>query len=216
MRFISLLQEATHGILDLNDAAKLLLVQKRRIYDITNVLEGIGLVSKISKNKVASRCCLFQKPSTLKLKQSEAHHAMKVFRVQSNVDKMESNIHKMLSDEELETFLYVFEFELDSSLRVSDELFVAARAPHEAILQVPNPVEGDTPHYQLLLQSESGPVEVYTSSKTHAPVIRDNVPARDQDDSPDELPISRNMAGYTFEHFFPPLVQVAQLYEDKT
>jgi hypothetical protein len=158
---------------------------------------------------------------------------MKVFRVQSNVDKMESNIHKMLSDEELEvrasgcsiqyqidtifqTFLYVFEFELDSSLRVSDELFVAARAPHEAILQVPNPVEGDTPHYQLLLQSESGPVEVYTSSKTHAPVIRDNVPARDQDDSPDELPISRNMAGYTFEHFFPPLVQVAQLYEDKT
>ena len=101
---------------------------------------------------------------------------MKVFRVQSNVDKMESNIHKMLSDEELEvrasgcsiqyqidtifqTFLYVFEFELDSSLRVSDELFVAARAPHEAILQVPNPVEGDTPHYQLLLQSESGPVK---------------------------------------------------------
>lgn len=27
-------------------------VQKRRIYDITNVLEGIGLICKESKNKI--------------------------------------------------------------------------------------------------------------------------------------------------------------------
>jgi hypothetical protein len=27
-------------------------VQKRRIYDITNVLEGIGLIEKTSKNKI--------------------------------------------------------------------------------------------------------------------------------------------------------------------
>lgn len=27
-------------------------VQKRRIYDITNVLEGIGYIEKISKNKI--------------------------------------------------------------------------------------------------------------------------------------------------------------------
>jgi transcription factor E2F3 len=35
---------------DLNDAASLLAVQKRRIYDITNVLEGIGLIEKTVKN----------------------------------------------------------------------------------------------------------------------------------------------------------------------
>ena len=38
--------------MDLNDAAVTLSVQKRRIYDITNVLEGIGLVDKRSKNKI--------------------------------------------------------------------------------------------------------------------------------------------------------------------
>lgn len=27
-------------------------VQKRRIYDITNVLEGIGLICKVSKNNI--------------------------------------------------------------------------------------------------------------------------------------------------------------------
>jgi transcription factor E2F3 len=38
--------------MDLNDAAKSLGVQKRRIYDITNVLEGISLIEKRSKNMI--------------------------------------------------------------------------------------------------------------------------------------------------------------------
>lgn len=38
--------------MDLNDSVKMLKVQKRRIYDITNVLEGIGYIEKISKNRV--------------------------------------------------------------------------------------------------------------------------------------------------------------------
>lgn len=51
-RFLSLLQNAENGILDLNQASVTLAVQKRRIYDITNVLEGIGLLKKISKNNI--------------------------------------------------------------------------------------------------------------------------------------------------------------------
>jgi sugar-specific transcriptional regulator TrmB len=42
-------------VLDLNIAASKLEVQKRRIYDITNVLEGIGLIEKKSKNNVQWR-----------------------------------------------------------------------------------------------------------------------------------------------------------------
>ena len=42
-------------MLDINQAAEQLGVQKRRIYDITNVLEGTGLVVKVSKNKVQWR-----------------------------------------------------------------------------------------------------------------------------------------------------------------
>lgn len=51
-RFLGLLQSAENGILDLNLASVTLAVQKRRIYDITNVLEGIGLLKKISKNNI--------------------------------------------------------------------------------------------------------------------------------------------------------------------
>ena len=50
--FLTLLQTSKDGTVDLKMAAELLNVQKRRIYDITNVLEGIGLVSKKFKNTV--------------------------------------------------------------------------------------------------------------------------------------------------------------------
>lgn len=39
-------------VLNLNEAAELLHVQKRRIYDITNVLEGVNLLHKTSKNNI--------------------------------------------------------------------------------------------------------------------------------------------------------------------
>ena len=51
-KFVKLLRDSDEGILDLNFAAEKLEVQKRRIYDITNVLEGIGLIEKNSKNNV--------------------------------------------------------------------------------------------------------------------------------------------------------------------
>lgn len=40
------------NLLDLNEAATVLKVHKRRIYDITNVLEGIGYIQKVHKNVI--------------------------------------------------------------------------------------------------------------------------------------------------------------------
>jgi transcription factor E2F3 len=51
-RFVVLLKESPDGVLDLNHAAATLDVQKRRIYDITNVLEGINLIEKKGKNNI--------------------------------------------------------------------------------------------------------------------------------------------------------------------
>ncbi|EDW80262.1 uncharacterized protein Dwil_GK21054 [Drosophila willistoni] len=44
-KFVELMK-ANGGTIDLKEATKILDVQKRRIYDITNVLEGIGLIDK--------------------------------------------------------------------------------------------------------------------------------------------------------------------------
>jgi transcription factor E2F3 len=51
-RFVKLIKEAPEGSMDLNTASIILDVQKRRIYDITNVLEGIGLIEKLAKNNI--------------------------------------------------------------------------------------------------------------------------------------------------------------------
>lgn len=51
-KFVGLLRGTSGNTLDLNRAALELGVQKRRIYDITNVLEGIGLLQKQGKNNV--------------------------------------------------------------------------------------------------------------------------------------------------------------------
>lgn len=50
--FVALLNDSEDGTLDRNTAADTLKVKKRRIYDITNVLEGVGLLVKKSKNIV--------------------------------------------------------------------------------------------------------------------------------------------------------------------
>jgi hypothetical protein len=51
-RFTALVARSNTQLVDLNEAAELLGVRKRRIYDITNVLEGIGLIEKSSKNTI--------------------------------------------------------------------------------------------------------------------------------------------------------------------
>ena len=52
-KFIQLIRDSKDNLsVDLNEAAGQLNVQKRRIYDITNVLEGIGLIEKTIKNKI--------------------------------------------------------------------------------------------------------------------------------------------------------------------
>ena len=73
-KFMTLLQESQNGVLDLRNVCQTLFQnikhknyffifkqklvdsipprQKRRVYDITNVLEGIGLIEKYSKNSI--------------------------------------------------------------------------------------------------------------------------------------------------------------------
>jgi hypothetical protein len=52
-KFMKLLQESPSGVLDLRSLVKSIPTrQKRRVYDITNVLEGIGLIEKYSKNSI--------------------------------------------------------------------------------------------------------------------------------------------------------------------
>lgn len=60
-KFIDLLENSPDGVIDLNVASVQLNVQKRRIYDITNVLEGIGILEKVSTRFAAEFNLVFKK-----------------------------------------------------------------------------------------------------------------------------------------------------------
>lgn len=47
-----MMKDSKTGTIDLNEARIIMNVKKRRIYDITNVLEGINYVAKLQKNTI--------------------------------------------------------------------------------------------------------------------------------------------------------------------
>lgn len=49
---MDLVKVSPEGVLDLNEVSRTLGVRKRRVYDITNVLDGIHLIQKRSKNLI--------------------------------------------------------------------------------------------------------------------------------------------------------------------
>lgn len=51
-RFLEVAATFPDGVLELNQVAAQLGVSKRRMYDITNVLEGVNLLQKQNKNVV--------------------------------------------------------------------------------------------------------------------------------------------------------------------
>ncbi|XP_069076526.1 transcription factor E2F5 isoform X1 [Pleurodeles waltl] len=171
-KFVTLLQEAKDGVLDLKAAADTLAVrQKRRIYDITNVLEGIGLIEKKSKNSiqwkgVGAGCntkevidrlrYLKAEIEDLDLKEKELDQ-QKLWLQQSIKNVMEDSNNKMCS--------YVTHEDICNCF--NGDTLLAIQAPSGTQLEVPIPEMGQSGQkkYQINLKSRSGPIHVLLINK---------------------------------------------------
>ncbi|KAI9013813.1 E2F/DP family winged-helix DNA-binding domain-containing protein [Phycomyces nitens] len=96
-KFVDLLQSSSHGDLDLNSAAAELKVQKRRIYDITNVLEGISLIEKNSKNHVRWTGNPSSSISHHRMDQPHSDHN-ELYRLEQRLLTLKSNNHSLLNE----------------------------------------------------------------------------------------------------------------------
>ncbi|KAK7463279.1 hypothetical protein BaRGS_00038146 [Batillaria attramentaria] len=166
-KFVGLLRSAPDGVVDLNRASEQLEVQKRRIYDITNVLEGISLIQKKSKNNIQWRGTansLSANSCTARVS-SEAvdlHSDIADLEAKENVlDQMIQNCTRQLRmlTEDTENARYPFDIRHDiRSLRsLDDQTVIAIKAPPETRLEVPDPKES----IQIWLKSTRGPIEVF-------------------------------------------------------
>ncbi|XP_077066797.1 transcription factor E2F4 [Siphateles boraxobius] len=180
-KFVTLLQEAKDGVLDLKAAADTLAVrQKRRIYDITNVLEGIGLIEKKSKNSIQWKGVgpgcntreIADKLIDLKLELEDLdrrEHELDQQRVW-----VQQSIKNVTDDSINSPLAYVTHQDLCNCFK--GDTLLAIRAPSGTQLEVPVPeshVNGQK-KYQIHLKSSAGPIEVLLVNKdpcSSSPVV---------------------------------------------
>ncbi|KAI3938465.1 hypothetical protein MKW92_038776 [Papaver armeniacum] len=172
-KFISLILEAKDGILDLNKTADILKVQKRRIYDITNVLEGIGLIEKTSKNNIRWKGLGMQMPMDLddevtKLKADIESEYDEERRLDTKIRAKQERLRSLGADENCQRFLFLTEEDIMSIPNYQNNTLIAIKAPQASSLEVPDPdevVDYPQKHFRMIVRSTTGPIDVYLVSK---------------------------------------------------
>ncbi|XP_072765346.1 transcription factor E2F5 [Anoplolepis gracilipes] len=170
-RFVTLLQKAKDGVLDLKVAADLLEVrQKRRIYDITNVLEGIGLIEKKSKNSIqwkgAGPGCNTQevgeKLTDLKeeIRKLEDHEHL----LDTHTRWIQQSIKNIENDMINRKYAYITYEDVKENFL--DQFVLGIQAPPDTELSVPNVLktvvqDDGVISYNMYLKSNSGEIKVY-------------------------------------------------------
>ncbi|XP_050746639.1 transcription factor E2F5 isoform X1 [Gymnogyps californianus] len=171
-KFVSLLQEAKDGVLDLKAAADTLAVrQKRRIYDITNVLEGIDLIEKKSKNSiqwkgVGAGCNTKEVIDRLRYLEAEIEDLeLKEKELDQQKLWLQQSIKNVMDDSTNHQFSYVTHEDICNCF--NGDTLLAIQAPCGTQLEVPIPEMGQNGQkkYQINLKSSSGPIHVLLINK---------------------------------------------------
>ncbi|XP_061870462.1 transcription factor E2F2 [Colius striatus] len=162
-KFLCLLSDSPDGVVDLNRAAELLEVQKRRIYDITNVLEGIQLIRKKSKNNIQWMGTGIFEEAAVRVKQQELRgEVAQLGRTERTLDQLlhdcNLQLRQLVDDEANQRLAYVTYQDLRAIRDFQEQTVIAVKAPPETQLEVP---EFSKDNLQLHLKSTSGPIEVY-------------------------------------------------------
>ncbi|KAI2515534.1 E2F transcription factor 2 [Homo sapiens] len=162
-KFIYLLSESEDGVLDLNWAAEVLDVQKRRIYDITNVLEGIQLIRKKAKNNIqwVGRG-MFEDPTRPGKQQQLGQELKELMNTEQALDQLiqscSLSFKHLTEDKANKRLAYVTYQDIRAVGNFKEQTVIAVKAPPQTRLEVPDRTEDNL---QIYLKSTQGPIEVY-------------------------------------------------------
>lgn len=175
-KFVNLVEAAPDGVLDLNKAADALAVQKRRIYDITNVLEGIGLIEKKLKNNIqwkggSTSDAADNLPEQAALRQEVAHLQEDEQNLKRHIKALETSIKDMTEDAANSARLYVTDEDIAKLPCTANDTVFAVKAPQGTTLEVPDPDDGletGQRRYRIVLKSNCDtPIDVWLVSGHH-------------------------------------------------
>ncbi|XP_054477890.1 transcription factor E2F3-like isoform X1 [Anoplopoma fimbria] len=160
-KFVDLLAQSSDGVLDLNLAAETLQVQKRRLYDITNVLEGIHLIKKKSKNNIQwMGCSLLEVEGALTQRQRLTAEVSALGeeeqRLEQLIQRCSLDMRHMSDLQSNQKYAYVTYQDIKQLGNLRDQTVIVVKAPTDTKLEVPDPDESLSIH----LTSTKGPIEV--------------------------------------------------------
>ncbi|XP_068180185.1 transcription factor E2F3 isoform X1 [Antennarius striatus] len=160
-KFVDLLAQSSDGVLDLNLAAETLQVQKRRLYDITNVLEGIHLIKKKSKNNIQwMGCSLLEVEGALNRRQTLTEEVSALGEEEQRLDQLiqrcSLDVRHMSELPSNQKYAYVTYQDIKQVGSLRDQTVIVVKAPSDTKLEVPDPDESLSIH----LTSTKGPIEV--------------------------------------------------------
>ncbi|XP_066539301.1 transcription factor E2F3-like [Hoplias malabaricus] len=169
-KFVQLLGQSSDGVVDLNQAAEVLNVQKRRLYDITNVLEGVHLIKKKSKNNIQwMGCNLSEVGGVLTQKQTLSSEVAQLVQEERRLDELiqrcSQEVKQMTETAHGQKFAYVTYQDLRRDRSLRDQTVIVVRAPSGTKLEVPDPQEG----LQVHLTSTKGPIDVFLCPDENTP-----------------------------------------------
>nr|KYP64767.1 Transcription factor E2F4 [Cajanus cajan] len=172
-KFVSLIQDAKDGTLDLNKTAEILEVQKRRIYDITNVLEGVGLIEKTSKNHIQWKGCDGHGPRELgdqvnSLKAEVESLYAEECELDDCIRKKQELLRDLEEKESSQKYLFLTKEDILSLPCFQNQEIIAIKAPKASFIEVPDPDEElgfRQRQYKMIVRSATGPIYLYLLSK---------------------------------------------------
>ncbi|KAI3518037.1 hypothetical protein L1887_06384 [Cichorium endivia] len=172
-KFVNLIHSDKDGILDLNKAAVILEVQKRRIYDITNVLEGIGLVEKASKNHIRWKTNKTPSPQILdkhvkRLKAELEHLNTEESRLDECIRETKERLNSLEFDHNSRKHLYLRGEDFRNLPCFENQTLIAIRAPRGSCIEVPDPDQDygySQKQFKLILRSHTAPIDLYLISE---------------------------------------------------
>uniref|UniRef100_A0A3B4ZZ33 E2F transcription factor 3 n=1 Tax=Stegastes partitus TaxID=144197 RepID=A0A3B4ZZ33_9TELE len=174
--FAELLNRSADGVLDLNVVARELNAPKRRVYDVTNVLEGVKLLRKKSKNTIQWLGGQMAGTADQELNSlTEEEKYLDELIQCSNIGLW------LLSSLTLRlTYAYLTYEDVHKINSLKEQTVIVIKAPAETKLEVPHPEES----LQVHLRSTQGPIEVFLCSDDPVPMeVMDSSAASDANGS---------------------------------
>ncbi|XP_034017675.1 transcription factor E2F3 isoform X2 [Thalassophryne amazonica] len=162
-RFLELMTAAPDTLVDTRQVAMSLHICKRRVFDITNILEGINLIQRKSGTT-------FVWTGTSPISQFLWRNQQRLHREMQNLKLVEETLDglikscaqqlfKMTDDLENSTLAYVTHEDIRRLRVFQEQTVIFVKAPEETKLEVPAPKEDSI---QVHLKGGKGPIMVLT------------------------------------------------------